>query len=373
MIAANDFVINVKLGVDGAAQREASRCLGVECVAESANALLVCGEFCNALAEGFAVPCGEEHAADTVIDELGNTADAGSDGRLVVAGTLRQHIGEGLGKGSEGVDVDGVEETLHSTADPACKAGALLNTQFFCEGFQFLFLRAVTCDDETELVRSLRGKGEATQQGGDVLHRVKAGCDTYHDAVLIHLCAETAEIVQPILGDLGHVEIETVVDGVETLGGEAAGDQQIHHSIGHAHAIVHVAQRDGVDVAVHKTAEGAPHVIQLIVAVNGGDHGDVHMRTQQRTHHVGAGTMAVDDIIAVFLDHPHELTLDLGDVVACDHRSGDAESAGIRREVALAEGDQIRMDLLIQTAEQTQQMGLGAACIAAADQMNDFH
>src|SRR5699024_7011322 len=110
----------------------------------------------------------------------------------------------------------------------------------------------------------LRG-GKAPDQGGDVLDGVEAGGDAHHHAVLVHVGAQPPEIGQTVGEGAPGVEGEAVINGIEVLGVEAPGDQQVHHGVADADAVVEQPQGDGVHRAVGQAAQGPAHVVQAVV------------------------------------------------------------------------------------------------------------
>ena len=81
----------------------------------------------------------------------------------------------------------------------------------------------------------------------------------------------------------------------------------------------------------------------------------------------------MDDLVAAFLDIGRQLPPDAKDVVSRHDLRGDAHLPGLLGEGAVPEAYQLGGDGLIQVLQQAQNMGLGPAGVAAADEMNDFH
>ena len=67
--------------------------------------------------------------------------------------------------------------------------------------------------------------------------------------------------------------------------------------------VVEQPQRNGIDRAVGHAMEGSSEIVEPVVAVHRGDNGDVDPALQNRTDHVCARAMAVDDLKAFGADH----------------------------------------------------------------------
>ena len=81
----------------------------------------------------------------------------------------------------------------------------------------------------------------------------------------------------------------------------------------------------------------------------------------------------MDHIVSALADVGGQLTANPQHVVAAADHGGNAHVPGLLGKGALPEAHQLGMDVLIQMLQQTQHMGLGAAGVAAADEVNDFH
>ena len=114
-------------------------------------------------------------------------------------------------------------------------------------------------------------------------------------------------------------------------------------------------------------AQGAAHIVQLVITVNGTDYRQSRGAPQQGAHHVGAGAVAVDDLVATLLDIGGQLPTEPGNVVAAHDLRGDAHAAGLLCKGTVPEADHLGGDGLVQILQQTQYVGLGAAGVAAAD------
>ena len=101
--------------------------------------------------------------------------------------------------------------------------------------------------------------------------------------------------------------------------------------------------------------------------MHGADYGQSGGTAQQSAYHVGAGTMTVNNLIAAFLDIGSQLTAEAGNVVSAHDFGGDAHAAGFLGKRTVAETDHLGSNRLIQILQQTQNMGLGTAGVAAAD------
>ena len=231
MAAAEDLLIDVELGVHGLLDGEVPGGLFKELFPHVAAEGVVIAQGRQALAQGLGVPGGEEVAADILVDEVGDAAHGGGHGGQVEAGALGEGVGEGLGEGGEGVDVQGGVEAVHAAADPAGEGDLVLYPQFLCQFAQLLPLLAVPGDDQPEAGAVPVGQGEAPDQGGHVLHGVQSGGDAHHHAVLVRVRPQGAEVGEAVPLGRGGGEVDAVVDGVEAVGGEAPGDEEVHHGV----------------------------------------------------------------------------------------------------------------------------------------------
>ena len=120
-------------------------------------------------------------------------------------------------------------------------------------------------------------------------------------------------------------------------------------------------------------AEGASHIVQAIVTVDGADHRQTGGFAQQGADHIGPGTMAVNQLKAALADVVHQTAADAEDVVSRHDFRGDPQLPGLLSKGTVPETDQLGGNGLIETLQQAQDVGFGAAGVAAADQMNDLH
>ena len=214
---------------------------------------------------------------------------------------------------------------------------------------------------------------KAPDQGGHILDGVQPGGDAHHHAGLVHVGPQTPEIGQPVPLRRRRGEVDAVVDGVEPVGGKAPVDEQVHHGVGHTDAVVQMPERPGIDGPEGEPGEGAAHVVQLVVAVDGGHHRQASGAPQQRTDHVGPTAVTVDQLIPSLPDIVRQLPPQMGNVVPAADHGGDPHGPGLLGKGAVPEADQLGGDGFVQILQQTQHMSLGPAGIAAADEMDDLH
>ena len=288
-------------------------------------------------------------------------------------GALRQGIGEGLREGGQGVDIQRGIEPIHTAADPAGEGDLLFHAQFLCQILQLLPLLAVPGDDQPQPGAGLVSFRKAPDQGGHILDGVQPGGDAHHHAVFLHVGPQSPEIGQPVPLRRRRGEVDAVVDGVEPVGGEAPINEQVHHGVGHTDAVVQMPERPGVDGAEGEPGEGTAHVVQLVVAVDGGHHRQARGLSQQRPDHIGPAAVAVDQLIPSLPDIVRQLPPQMGNVVPAADHGGDPHGPGLLGKGAVPEADQLGGDGFVQILQQTQHMGLGPAGIAAADEMDDLH
>ena len=214
---------------------------------------------------------------------------------------------------------------------------------------------------------------KAPDQGGHILDGVQPGGDAHHHAVFLHVGPQSPEIGQPVPLRRRRGEVDAVVDGVEPVGGKAPVDEQVHHGVGHTDAVVQMPEGPCVDGPEGEPGEGAAHVVQLVVTVDGGHHRQACGAPQQGTDHVGPTAVTVDQLIPSLPDVGRQLPPQMGNVVPAADHGGDPHGPGLLGKGAVPEADQLGGDGFVQILQQTQHMGLGPAGIAAADEMDDLH
>ena len=217
------------------------------------------------------------------------------------------------------------------------------------------------------------GLGKAADQGGDIFDRVEAGGDARHHGGLVNLQAHGPEIGHTVQGGGRQGEVDAVVDGEELVRVKAPGDEQIHHGVGDADAVIQPPQCEGIDGAVGDAGEGSAQIIQAVVGVDGGDHRQAGGFAQKGAHHIPAGTVTVDEIVAALPDFLLEQAEGAEHIAVGIDLSGDAQLPRLLGEGSLHEADHVHLDGPGQVLEQGEHMGFGAAAVAAADEMNDFH
>ena len=107
--------------------------------------------------------------------------------------------------------------------------------------------------------------------------------------------------------------------------------------------------------------------------MDGADHREAGGFAQQGAHHVGTAPVAVDELIAAGADILGQPAAEAGDVVAAHDLYRDAETAGLLGEGPVPEADQLGRDGPVEMLQQAQDVGLGPAGVAAADEMDDLH
>ena len=129
----------------------------------------------------------------------------------------------------------------------------------------------------------------------------------------------------------------------------------------------------GIDDAEGAPGQGAAHVVQLGVGVDGGDHGQAGGLLQKRAHQIAPGSVAVDDVIALPGDFlPQGLQSGQG-IAGGNHVHVDAQRPGLLGEGAVGKAHHVRLDVLVQPPEQGVDVGFRPAGVSAADEMDDFH
>ena len=89
--------------------------------------------------------------------------------------------------------------------------------------------------------------------------------------------------------------------------------------------------------------------------------------------HVGPGSVTVDDLIAAVPDILRQLFADAENVVPGHNLRGNAQLAGLFGEGTVPEADQLGGNGFVQMLEEAQDVSLGSAGVASADEMDNFH
>ena len=132
-------------------------------------------------------------------------------------------------------------------------------------------------------------------------------------------------------------------------------------------------QSDFVDRAVAERSERASHVVQTIIAVDGGNDGNSRAAAQQHSHQVGARTVAVDDLIAVVADHGEDPAAHGKQRAVAQDGGRNPKPPRLLRKRTLCKADQMHIFRFVQTCQQGQHVRFRAADIPAGDHVDDFH
>ena len=114
------------------------------------------------------------------VDEGGHAAALAAHGGQPGAGPFGQGVGDGLGDGGQGVDVQGIVEGI-GVVDPPGKADLVGNAQLSGQLLEVGHLLPVACDEQAQLGRGLVGLGKAADQGRDIFDGVQPGGDAGDD------------------------------------------------------------------------------------------------------------------------------------------------------------------------------------------------
>ena len=132
-------------------------------------------------------------------------------------------------------------------------------------------------------------------------------------------------------------------------------------------------QGSGVQKADGEPLGQRAEIIQLIVAVDGGDHRGMAEELDQKARNVGLGAVAMDDLRLFPPDLSDQAVIIIGNEPGKKGGGADAGSLGRLRKIAGAQADQLQVVLLLQPGAESKDMGLRAAAVAAAGNMEYFH
>ena len=189
VVAADDLPVDVQLGVHRVLDGELGGGLLEQLLAQLMAQGVVIAHGGQVAAQGFPIAGLEQIAVHVRVDEIGDAAHGGGHGGQMEPGALRQGVGEGLGQGGQGVDVQRTVKPVHAAADPAGKRHLLFHAQLLGEILQLFPLLAVAGDDQPQPGTPGIAGGKATHQRGHILDGVQTGGDAHHHAVLVHIRA----------------------------------------------------------------------------------------------------------------------------------------------------------------------------------------
>ena len=137
--------------------------------------------------------------------------------------------------------------------------------------------------------------------------------------------------------------------------------------------VIHQPQGGGIQPAKGLAAQEGVHIVQFVVAVYRGDDGASQSQFEEDAHGVGLGSMAVDDVrlklTGGFLGQEEipqgKARLDLQRI--------NAGFLGILSEFPFPHTQKLEFMLLFQAGAEGQDVGLGAAPVAAAGDVQNFH
>ena len=106
-------------------------------------------------------------------------------------------------------------------------------------------------------------------------------------------------------------------------------------------------QGPGIDGTEGQTAEWTTHIVQAVVTVDRADYRQTGGAPQQRAHHVGPGTMAVNQLVAARTDIRLELALQAGDIIPAHDLSWDTTAPSLFCKGTVPKADQLGGDGLV--------------------------
>ena len=239
----------------------------------------------------------KQHAGLAVRYEPRQAADSGRNGRLSGARSLRHGVGEGFRQGAYGVYVDAGIVSVHAVAYPASEKHLVAHAELLAQTLEHFALHAVAGNEQAQPLVFLRRSGKAAYGGGDVLDRIKASRDAENYAVVGKITADLAKPLSPRDARRRVRKVNAVIYRQQIVRVKAAIDERLTHTVGNADAVVHMMQRKLVEPAVGHGGQRPAEIIELIVAVDGADKGNVKMPFQQRSRKVCAAAVAMDDVV----------------------------------------------------------------------------
>ena len=314
----------------------------------------------------------KQQAVDAVVDQIGNTAHVGGDCGAGHSGAFRQRVREGFGQGGQKIDVQRVIKTV-DLFHPTGKTDASRRAELVGQSPHLRFLRAVACDDKANVRMRLQRSRKRANQRGHILQGRDARCNAKNHAVRLQLHAKLPQICLAGREVLPEREINAVVQRKDALRVKAAGDHKLGHAVGNADPGVQPPERELVDRAVGECREGPAHIVQPVIAVDGGNDGNGGAAAQQHPHHIGARAVTVDDLITVVTDHGENPSANGEERTVAQNGGGDPQTPCFLCKFALRKADQVNIFRFIESVQQRQHVRLCTADIAAGDHMDDSH
>ena len=305
-----------------------------------------------------------------MVNQRGNAAHPRGDCGAAAACALGQGIGEALGDRGQHVHVDCRIEAV-GILHPAGKGDRSGGAELLRQILHLLALLAVAGDDEADLRAGLHRNGEAADQRAHVLDGVDARGDAEHGQPLLRLDADAAQIGAAVEGGRIGADGHAVEDDEGPVRIKAALVEHVHRDVRHADPEVHLAEGLLVDETVGHRGQRPAHVVEPVVAVDGGDRRQTQLLFQHGAHEVCPGAVAVDNLEALFANLPLQ-TPDCLPEAALHHLGRDAERPGLLHERSVHEADQKHLVGLCQPGEKGVHMCFCSADVAAGDQMDDF-
>ena len=363
--------VNIQLVPDRRFSRINLLCLFIEVLAELSPERGVLDEPYHIACQRLDVARRKQKSRHAGLHHIGNAADAGRNRRAAHPRALNQRIRRAFGKRRQHVDVDGMVKAVR-VLHPTGKHDASRRAGFLCQAFQHLPLLAVSRDNKADIGALSARTGKAANQRRNVLDGVQTRGNAENDGVFIIAYAEAFEVFSARKARLFRRKRHAVVNRKQLLRIKASGNEQLDHRVGHADVIVEHAQADGVDRAVGKAVERTPQIVEPIVRVDSRDNRNVDRPLQNRTDHIRARAVAVDNIKAFFLNHALERA-DAASDAAIQHQRIDAHRLCVVCERARREAHEAHGLRSAESFQQRQHMRLCPADVAAGNQMDNLH
>ena len=370
--AADDDLVIMLLLFDHGLRGEVALRLFIERLAHAAALCGICRQREHVGRERGDILWLEQQAVFAVVDEVGHAANVRGDGRAVHARALRQGIGEGLGQRREHIDIQCLIEAV-DVLEPAGEEYRALRTQLLGQRADLFGLLAVARNDKADVRRLLHGRGKGAHERRHILDGGDAGGNAEHDGFVRRRQADAAQPLIPRDGLERRGEVDAVIQRENALRVEPARNKELAHAVRNADPRVKAAQRDLVDVAVGQRGQRAAEIVEPVVAVDGGDDGDARLPLHERTDHVRAGAVAVQQLAVVVPDDGKDALAHRHGVAAFNDGRRDAETAGLLGERSLHKADQVDILRAVQALQQGKNVRFRAADVAAGDQMDEFH
>ncbi len=178
-----------------------------------------------------------------------------------------------------------------------------------------------------------------------VLDRVEPRSDTDQDHVIPDFKSVLLKKFLPGILYCGLRKIHAIVEHIDIQRIEFPFDQHLPEVVRNAYMVFNEAKRDGIDQPDGQPFRKAVHVIEPVIAVDGGNSRYIGLPGGSQRKYVGLGAMRMDYVIVAFLyDFPY--FMDVAEYIGrFDHGHIYAQGFRVVGKNTGAEADEFYLDM----------------------------